>query len=843
MNWGLLTGLLLCLLQFAPAAFAEGPDHVLLLDDFEKRKWQNLIGGACGSWEKDPFDSSEFCRASFADNVLGCHTTSVLRLQYGLRYGSYNGYFSNLHGFDLRPYSHFTFLVKRSWKAYPERFKIEIKTPKRIAYYRCEFPTNAIEWVRVSIPFTNFTNFGEFDNWKRLKELTIAFEGQFTQPLWGVVYFDDIGFSASEDYYTQQVAAVEEDTKRVKAEMLRISQLPEEDLLETISKKTFDYFWYESSPVTGLTKDRWVRFGAASTGATGFGLTAICIAIERGWITYDEGYRRVMKTLAALRDETDQEHGFFVHWVNSHTGRRDGRSEVSSVDTALLLGGVLTVREYFKEQELKDIADEIYLAVDWPWMMGEDNASGELYMGWAPEHGFKDFIKWDMFAEEMSMYLLGLGSPTYPLPEISWDCFARPVKTYGDQTYIYHDGETMFVYVYSQCWVDFRNIHDGYADYFKNSEAAIRSNYRFCMENADKFKTYREGFWGISASDGPRGYAAFAALYGMHDGTIPPYSLCGALPYAPDLAMPTIRSLIANYGDRACNEYGFISAFNLDYDWFATDTIGIDQGMILLMIENYRSGFVWKTFMKSPYIQEGLKRAGFKTGTKELDVAYLNELQKKREDAGLNTGFKTLAVHHTKGAITLDGDLAEWTDLYVFDNDMDKEYGTILGPDDFGARFNFQWDETNLYLALDVTDDEIIAREPRKEIYRADGMELYLDFITRGRNFIWGDSNNFQIGLAPGCNEGKPGNWSWFQDVDPGDNINMAVAQQPNGYVIEAAIRWDFLNQKPATGMVFGASVAVHDLDTKMQAIDKKLNWCFKKIAGKIGLGEITLHE
>jgi hypothetical protein len=838
----LLTGLLLAI---GRPLFADSNTVSLLLDDFEKRKWQNLIGGACGSWEKDPFDSSEFCRASFSEDFRAGNTTSVLRLQYGLRYGSYNGFFSNLYGMDLRPYTHVSLWVKRSPKRYPEVFKIELKTDRYNMYYRCEFPTTAVEWVHLQLPLTNFTEFGKIDRWKAMKEMTIVFEGMWTDPRWGVVYFDDIGFSAPKEHYDKQVAFIEEDTRRIKEEMARISELPEDDLLELISHKTFDYFWYEASAVTGLTKDRGVRHGAASTGATGFALTAICIAIERGWITYEQGLQRTLKMLKALKYDTAQERGFWMHWVNAHTGERDGRSELSSVDSALCLGGVLTAREYFKEEEVKKLADDIYLAVDWNWMMGEDDGSGTLYMGWNPEHGFKDFIKWDMFAEEMIMYLLGLGSPTHPLPEKSWESFARPVKTYAGETYINHDGESMFVYVYSQCWIDFRDKHDKYADYFKNSAAAIRSNYKFCMANADKFRTYREGYWGISASDGPRGYAAFAALYGMHDGTIPPYSMCGAMPYAPELALPGIRSLIKNYGHKVFGEYGFTSAFNLDYNWFATESIGIDQGMILLMIENYRSGFVWDTFMKNPYIQKGMERAGFKPGTKDLDVDYLHELQRKREELGLAKGVKHYDIARAKAPPKLDGELAEWPDamFYVYDNDEDKEYGEIVNEVDFGARFAFQWDAENLYLLLDVTDDELLANEPRKEIYRGDCTEFYIDFITQGKNFIWGDSNNFQIGFAPNSAEKRPASWSWFQDRDPDGHIQLAMKKTPKGYVIESAIPWTFLNQKPEPGMIFGASLAIHDLDSKMRAMDKKLNWCFRKVAGRIGLGELKLLE
>ncbi len=879
--WGSLALLL------ASGVLAEERRVVFLIDDFESRKWQNLLGANCGAWEKDPFASSEFCRASFSqdtrantttsvlrlhhaggetnyhqyfgdlygldlspydylsfsDDVRGDMTTTVLRLQHAQRHTTYNGYFTSLKGMDLRPYTHLTLWVKRSEKYYPDLFKLELKTTRRIALYRCDFPTNAVEWVRLDIPFSEFENFGDPEEWKRTRELTVVFEGRLVTPSVGVIYFDDIGFSASEEHFRAETKRIAEETVRLKAEMKRISELPEDDLLEFISRKTFDFFWFESSPVTGLTKDRSVRYGAASTGATGFTLTAICIGIERGWITYEEGYQRALKTLRALQDVADKERGFFVHWVDAHSGRRDGRSEVSSVDTALLLGGVLTCREYFKEKEIKDLADGIYRNVEWTWMLGDDAESGLLYMGWAPENGFKGFIKWDMFAEEMLMYLLGLGSPTYPLPAKSWDAFARPVKTYGGQTYIQHDGECMFVYLYSHCWVDFRDTHDRYADYYRNSEAAIRSNYRFCRDNQDKFRTYREGYWGISASDGPRGYAAFAALFGMHDGTIPPYSLCGALPFAPDLCLPAIRKLLADYGDKVWIDCGFVSAFNLDRDWFSIESIGIDQGLVLLMIENYRSGFVWKTFMKNPYIRAGMARAGFLPGTTELDVPRLEALQKKREEAGLGTAYKKLEVRKAKKPVTLDGDLKDWGPLERYDLEADKEFGEILGPVDFSAAFGFQWDEKCLYIVCDITDDEIIAQEPRKEIYRGDCIELYLDFKTRGRNFIWGDSQNFQIGLAPNCHEQKPAAWSWFQDQDPKDDIRMAVAKKDGGYIIEAAIAWPLLKQKPEPGLIFGCSVAVHDLDSKMRAMDKKLNWCFKKVAGKIGLGEITLRE
>ncbi len=758
----------------------------------------------------------------------------------------YNGYYTKLSGLDLRPYQYLTFWVKRGEGAYPDSFKIELKCGPRVATYRYSFPTSKDQWIHANIPLTDFRNF-KSEKWNQASEMTIVFEGGRTRPISGVLYLDDIGFSADTEYFQRQKALVAEDTEKTREEMRRIAALPEDELLDLIERKTFDYFWLEASPSTGLTKDRSMVYGAASVGAAGFGLTAMCIGAERKWITQKEAYDRVYKTLKALRDVAAKEHGFFYHWINGRTGQRDGRSEVGSVDTALLIGGVLTVREYFPQKEIKDLADEIYQDLDWPWMLGDNPESGLLSMGWDPEKGFKRYIKWDMFAEDLMMYLLAMGSPTHPLPKSSWDAFMRPVKEYGGQTYLYHDGESMFVYTYSHAWVDFRDKHDTYADYWKNSIAAIRANYEYCKASADKFKTYKEGYWGISASDGPDGYEANGALLGMNHGTIPPYSLCVAVPFAPDIAISSIRSLLANYGDKVWGRYGFVSAFNLDRNWFSIEDIGIDEGDILLMLENYRTGFVWKTFMKNPYIQRGMEVAGFQPGTKELDVAFLKKLEDERAKELEKTGgsvAKKLAIARAKKKIDVDGTLQQWdkNKFEKYDVEKDLEFGTISDPADLAGAFGFQWDDENLYFAIDVTDDEIVAKEKQKDIYKGDCVEIYLDFMTQGKKFIWGNPENFQIGLAPDFATGGPATYAWFQDTDPKENIKLAVKKTEKGYRMEAAIKWSFLKQKPQPGMVFGLSVALHDLDSGGKP-DKKLNWCFKQQPGRIRLGEAALGE
>ncbi len=759
----------------------------------------------------------------------------------------YNGYYTKLNGLDLRPYQYLTFWVKRGEGTYPDSFKIELKCGPYLAAHRYRIPTSADQWIYAKIPLADFTNF-DSEKWDRSSEMTFVFEGGQTRPVSGVLYLDDIGFSADTEYFQREKALVAEDTEKTREEMRRIAALPEDELLDLIERKTFDYFWLEASPSTGLTKDRSMVYGAASTGAAGFGLTAMCIGAERKWITQKEAYDRVYKTLKALRDIVAKEHGFFCHWINGRTGERDGKSEYSSVDTALLIGGVLTAREYFSQPEIKQLADEIYQDLDWPWMLDGSPETGLLSMGWDPEKGFTGYIKWDMFAEDMMMYLLAIGSPTHPLPAKSWDAFRRPVKEYAGQTYIFHEGESMFVYTYSQAWVDFRDKHDAYADYWKNSVAAITANYERCKENASNFRTYKEGYWGISASDGPDGYSAFGAtaILGMHNGTIPPYSLCAAVPFVPQLAIPAIRSLLANYGDRVWGRYGFVSAFNLDRNWFSTEYIGIDEGDILLMLENYRTGFVWKTFMKNPYINRGMEVAGFQPGTKELDVALLKKLEDERakelEKAG-GSATKKFTIARSKNKIDVDGTLQQWdkNKFEKYDIEKDLESGKISGPAELSGAFGFQWDDENLYFAIDVTDGgEIVAKEKQKEIYKGDCVEIYLDFMTQGKNFIWGDKKNFQIGLAPDCATGGPAAYAWFQDTDPKDNVKLAVKKTEKGYRMEAAIKWSFLNQKPQPGMVFGLSVALHDLGGGKE---KKLNWYFKQQPGRIRLGEAALGE
>jgi hypothetical protein len=825
------------LLLGALHAFAVA-EIVKLVDDFESKRPGNQLNGITAAWQKNPRDSGQYCRVSWVDDDRDGGRSSALRLLYSASSYEYTGYSSKLNGFDIRPYQGITFWARGGREFEPVPFKVEFRNNYRSLYHYVFNLTR--QWQKITIPFTKFSNFGKIDEWDNVSELVFVFEGRSTKPVGGCLYLDDVGFYSSDDNFKLMTARIKKEDELKKAEFERIAALPDDELLDFIERKTFGYFWDEASPYTYLVLDRSTLTSAASTGATGFGLTALCIGTERRWISRSQAERRVLKTLEIINNQVEGKNGFYYHFVKPHDGRREGTSEISSVDTALLLGGVLTCREYFSNNRIKKLADEIFKKIDWQWMLGTDPAPGTLLMGWDPEYGFEKYIRWDMFAEGTMMYLLAMGSPTHPLPPGAWDAFARPVKDYKGEQYMYHDGESMFVYAYSHSWVDYRNKHDKYADYWQNSASAVRANKKFCENYADRFKTYRDGYWGISASDGPDGYAGYGAVYGMNDGTIPPYSLCMSVPLAPDIALPAIRKLLREQGPKIWGRYGFVSAFNLDRNWFSTEHVGIDEGIILQMIENYRSGFVWKYFMRNPYIKAGMRKAGFENGPRKLNFAYLQELQKKREKV---SDTKILSARRLTPSI--DGNLSEWEgNLVEFDADKDREYGSISSPADFAAAFGMTWDDKNLYFAANVTDNKIVARELPAEIYKGDCIELYLDTKTKGKNFLWGDKEYYQIGFAPDCSLGKPVSWSWFQGGEQAQNVKMIGKRAENGYTIEASISMAFIAQQARAGEELGMSVSIHDLDAeKNDGTDKKLTWCFKKVGSRFVLGTVTLAE
>jgi hypothetical protein len=433
--------------------------------------------------------------------------------------------------------------------------------------------------------------------------------------------------------------------------------------LSELEERTFRYFWETANPKNGLIPDRYPTPSFASIAAVGFGLTAYPIGVERHYVTRAEARERVLVTLRFFL-RAPNEHGFFYHFLDMKTGARANDSEVSTVDTALLLAGVLFCQSYFDTQnphevQIRKLADEIYRRVDWTWAQARPPV---VALAWTPENGFSG-IDWQGYNEAMLVYLLALGSPTHPISPQAWTMWTSTYDqhwgTLYDQTYLSFG--PLFGHQYSHVWVDFRGIRDAYMrkhglDYFENSRRATYTQRRYAIANPRHWQAYGKNIWGISASDGPGAsepyegretsflhYAARGVGVGriVDDGTIAPTAAISSLPFAPEIVVPATLEMYHRFGSAIYSSYGFLDAFNASYrnptdplapaqapaagapgpeaakgytGWVDPDYIGIDQGPILAMIENYRSDLVWRVMRSDPYLRQGLERAGFSGG-------------------------------------------------------------------------------------------------------------------------------------------------------------------------------------------------------------------------------------
>ncbi len=354
----------------------------------------------------------------------------------------------------------------------------------------------------------------------------------------------------------------------------------EHSFLEELERACFRFFWDEANPATGLVKDRSQASGpdsrnVASIAATGFGLTALCIADHRGWMDSTKIRDRVATTLRFFESRVPQTHGFFFHFLNTENGERVWQSELSSIDTAILVCGVLTCRAYFQDAEIQALAKRIYERMDWNWMLQGEKT---LSMGWTPEHGFIR-SRWDSYSELMMLYLLGLGSSSAAMSRQNWDAWKRPCFEFRGVRYI-GSYAPLFVHQYSHAWFDFRGQRDEYADYFTNSVIATKVHKLWCLELSREFPDYAEDMWGITASDSARGYTAWGGppSMGHIDGSIVPCAVGGSLPFLPEETVRVLRNIREKYEKRVWHRYGFVDAFNPLTNWYDPDVIGIDLG-------------------------------------------------------------------------------------------------------------------------------------------------------------------------------------------------------------------------------------------------------------------------
>jgi hypothetical protein len=403
------------------------------------------------------------------------------------------------------------------------------------------------------------------------------------------------------------------------------------EFLELLQATAFDYFWREANPANGLVKDRSTTNSFCSIAATGFGLTALGIGIDHGWITREAGRQRALTTLKTFREGPQGDapagvighRGWFYHFLDMQTATRFKRVELSSIDTALFLAGALDVREYFDgehpdERAIRELADALVDRVDWRWMA---DGGDTLTMGWHPESGFLQ-SRWVGYNEAMILYLLALGARHGALGPEFWQGWTRGYRwaTYYGQSYI--EFAPLFGHQYSHGWVDFRGLADAFLrgrgmDYFENSRRATLANRAYCVANPKGWRGYGPDCWGLTACDGP-GFAPYHAYRARgapppenDDGTIAPTAAGGSLPFAPEVCLPALRHFYDAHRERLWTPFGFRDAFNLTADWWDPDVLGIDQGPILIMAENHRAGRVWRRFMKNEIIRRGLERAGF----------------------------------------------------------------------------------------------------------------------------------------------------------------------------------------------------------------------------------------
>jgi len=424
------------------------------------------------------------------------------------------------------------------------------------------------------------------------------------------------------------------------------SSAADDALLERIQRGAFEYFERNTNPRNGLVADTTREGAPSSIAVVGFALSAYPVGVERGWMTRADAVARTLVTLRFLisSDQSGRAgatgfNGFYFHFLDMQLGTRVWRSELSLIDSALLIAGVLTAAAYFSaktpdETELRGLADALYQRVEWRWA---EHAGAAVVHGWKPECGFLNY-GWEGYSEAILLYVLGLGSPTHPLTENSFHAWTMTYQWENLYGFDFLYAGPLFIHQFSHAWIDFRGVQDEFmreknCDYFENSRRATYVQREYARRNPHSFVGYGADCWGLSAGDGPSapaqliagrrqgfyGYSARGAPYGPDDGTISASAMLASLVFAPEIVLPTLHSLV-NEASANADERILASGFNQTVTdaeaggWMSQGAFGLDQGMLVLMIENYRSGLLWRLGRDNPYIRSGMRRAGFAGG-------------------------------------------------------------------------------------------------------------------------------------------------------------------------------------------------------------------------------------
>lgn len=424
----------------------------------------------------------------------------------------------------------------------------------------------------------------------------------------------------------------------------------DDEMLNILQKETFEYFLYENNLENGLVADKTQPGSACSIAATGMALSCYVVAVENNFFPRKKAVERILRTLSFFKnskqgtapDATGYK-GFYYHFLNMKTGCRAYQCELSTIDTALLFAGILSASNYFtedneEENKIRGIAKELYERIDWQWAL---NNSDTISLGWKPESGFLQWNWNNGYTEAHILYVLALASPTFPINARGYKGWIKTFKWKEIYDIEYTYAGPLFIHQMSQIWLDFRGIKDDHCkktgiDYFENSRRATHVQQQYAIENPLKFVGYDEHTWGITASDGPGptsciidgverhflNYSERGVPYGPDDGTCSPWAVVASLPFAPKLVLKTVRNAIERLDLKKDNQYGFDASFNRTFPektknpngWVSQWQFGINQGPIVLMIENYKTGLLWKLMKKCPHITKGLRQAGFTGG-------------------------------------------------------------------------------------------------------------------------------------------------------------------------------------------------------------------------------------
>jgi len=621
--------------------------------------------------------------------------------------------------------------------------------------------------------------------------------------------------------------------------------------LDEVQRQTFQYFVECSNPANGLVMDKALNlpagsepvdfsYSAATIAGVGFALSVYPVGVERGWMTREKAIELTRTTLRFFAEKMEHKHGFFYHFVDMHTGARAMNCEISSIDTALFLAGALFAAQYYKDSEIQQLAQQLYQRADWAWMCNGDRYPS---MGWTPENGF---IKatWDHYSEGLLLYILALGAREHALPTEAWD-FRRLWGRYKEHVYLIN--QPLFTHQFPQVWLDLRGKRDAHANYFASSVQATLANRQFCLDLRQSYQTFSENCWGLTACIGPDNYHAYGAPPNpaVVDGTVAPAGAACSIVFTPQLAIAALReyysskTLPESIKKRLHGRFGLSDSFNVDRDFVASEAFAINHGPMLLMIENYRSGLIWKHFMQLPAVTHAMQKAGFKPDTTDentVDAAtvYETAAYMPHQRPVYETPF--LPHEYSLASASFADPVWETAARMVIDRSLIQ---TIIKPPaslDYQLHWQMLHNSESIFMKFDVHDSELHAENADDRMYHDDCIEIYLN--SHNQKFNWNGEHDYQIIMSPDASGKNLRVREFFKGASLTGQLQWKFQRLPDGYsaIIEIP--------KKAFGLAdidrFAASIAAHDVNAS-GTIEMKYSWFFTQ--PEVTLAEIKLLQ